>query len=61
MKNISDDYDYLGNSASASDCTGLQHRAPTNEYEKEAYDEVYHYLPPKINKKIPSATHKRKS
>jgi len=53
MKDNFDDYDYLGNSASASDCTGLQHKAPVDEFQKEAYEEVYEYLPPKIkiNKK----------
>lgn len=51
MNKKMDDYDYLGNSASASDCTGLQHKAPVDEFEEEAYDEVYNYLPPKIQKK----------
>lgn len=46
MKNFKDDYDYLGNSASASDCTGLKHMAPVDEYQDEAYEDVYKFLPP---------------
>lgn len=46
MKDLFDDYDYLGNSASASDCTGLKHRAPVDEFQDESYEDVYHYLPP---------------
>lgn len=48
MKNFNEDYDYLGNSASASDCTGLKLKAPVDEAQDEAYEDVYHYLPPKI-------------
>lgn len=48
MKDIDTDYDYLGNSASASDCTGLQHKAPVDEFQEESYDDVYHYLPPQV-------------
>ena len=36
--------DYLSNSASTMECTGLLHRPVENEEEKEAYAEVYHYL-----------------
>lgn len=39
-------YDYLSNSASSSDCTGLLHKPAENEEELEAYEEVYDFLPP---------------
>lgn len=42
---IIDGYDYLGNSASATDCTGLIPSAPRTRAEREAYEEVYHYQP----------------
>ena len=32
--------------ASAGDCTGLIPRAPISESELDAYEDVYHYLPP---------------
>ena len=46
MNNFKDDYDYLGNSASASDCTGLKYKAPIDSFEDEAYEDVYKFLPP---------------
>ncbi|MCI8376304.1 MAG: hypothetical protein HFI29_12875 [Lachnospiraceae bacterium] len=42
---IIEGYDYLGNSCSSMDCTGLIPRAPLNEAERESYEEVYHYQP----------------
>ena len=39
---IMDSYDFLANSASTQDCTGL------NEDELTSYETVYHYLPPQI-------------
>lgn len=44
---IIDRYDYLANAASTQDCTGL---IPANPYPEtmEAYEEVFHYEPPKI-------------
>ena len=45
-------YDYLGNSASATDCTGLIPSNPTSKAERDSYEEVYHYQPkaaPKTN------------
>lgn len=48
MKDFNDDYDYLGNSASASDCTGLKLKAPLDDYQNEAYEDVYKYLPPQV-------------
>ena len=38
--------DYLSNSASMMECTGLLHRPAENEAENEAYGEVYHFLAP---------------
>ena len=43
-----EDYDYLANSATGMDCTGLMHRTPSNENEMESYQEVYQYLPPNV-------------
>ena len=46
-----DSTDYLVNSASTQDCTGLIPSGLQNEEERESYEEVYHYLPPKVEKK----------
>ena len=43
-----EDYDYLANSATGMDCTGLMYRTPSNENEMESYQEVYLYLPPNV-------------
>lgn len=43
-----DDYDYLANSATGMDCTGLMNRTAMNESEMEAYQDVYQYLPPNV-------------
>lgn len=43
---IIDSYDYLANSASTQDCTGLIPSAPQNDAELESYESVYHYQPP---------------
>lgn len=44
---IIDRYDYLANAASTQDCTGL---IPANPYPEtmEAYEDVFHYEPPKL-------------
>ena len=42
---IIDGYDYLGNSASATDCTGLIPSAPLSKAERDSYQDVYHYQP----------------
>ena len=54
---VIDGYDYLGNSCSAMDCTGLIPSAPATdctglipsepltEAERDSYEEVYHYQP----------------
>lgn len=43
---LPDDYDYLSNAASAGDCTGLIPSLPASDAEKEAYNDLYQYLPP---------------
>lgn len=43
---IIDSYDYLSNAASAWDCTGLIPSEPVSREELEAYEELYHFLPP---------------
>ena len=45
---IIDSYDFLSNSASTQDCTGLIPSGPVNEDELTSYETVYHYLPPQI-------------
>jgi hypothetical protein len=42
----SDDYDYLGSSASSSDQTGMIPAAPQNEAELESYEDVFPFEPP---------------
>ena len=42
---VIDGYDYLGNSGSATDCTGLIPSEPLTEAERDSYEEVYHYQP----------------
>ena len=41
-----DSYDYLANSASANDCTGLIPSAPQSEAELQSYEEVSNMLCP---------------
>ena len=43
---IIDEFDYLSNAASSQDCTGLIPYAPVSTEEVEAYEELYHFLPP---------------
>lgn len=43
---IIDSYDYLSNAASTQDMTGLIPSGPTSTEELEAYEELYHFLPP---------------
>lgn len=40
------DYDFLANSASTMDCTGLMYRVPEDDMERENYQDVYQYEPP---------------
>ena len=46
---IIDSYDYLSNAASAHDCTGLIPSGPVDEEQLEAYEDVYHFQPPKMS------------
>lgn len=43
---IIDSYDYLSNAASTQDMTGLIPSGPASTEELEAYEELYHFLPP---------------
>lgn len=56
-QNIIDSYDYLANSASTQDCTGLIPSAPQNDAELESYESVYHYQPPVMK----SPQHRKKA
>jgi len=42
---IIDGYDYLGNSASTTDCTGLIPSEPMSKAERDSYQDVFHYQP----------------
>ncbi|MCI8992370.1 MAG: hypothetical protein HFG80_06535 [Eubacterium sp.] len=44
-----EDYDYLANSASASDMTGLIPSTILDEAQAASYEDVYDYLPPKAD------------
>lgn len=46
-RQIIDEYDYLGNSCSIHDCTGLIPSAPVTNEEIESYEDLYHFLPPR--------------
>ena len=45
-RELIDDYDYLSNAASATDCTGLIPSLPETQEELDSYENLYHYLPP---------------
>lgn len=47
---VKQEYDYLGKSASAMDCTGLIPSLPEDEAEREAYEELYPYQPKAITR-----------
>lgn len=49
-QDIIDNYDYLANAASSQDCTGLIPAEPMDDAEREAYEDVYRYLPPAAKK-----------
>lgn len=53
---IIDAYDYLGNAASTTDCTGLIPSEPTSEAELESYQELYHFEPPCLGTYRPEET-----
>lgn len=41
-----DSYDYLGKSASVTDCTGLITHGPVTDAVLASYQEIYPFLPP---------------
>lgn len=45
-KDLIDDFDYLSNAASTTDCTGLIPSLPQNEAELEAYNDIVQYMSP---------------
>ena len=57
---IINDYDYLGNACSSTDCTGLIPSGPMNEDELESYEAVYHYQPPRLSHKSTENMHDSK-
>ena len=48
-KEIIDSYDYLTHAASSQDCTGLIQIPPLNPQAVESYEEIYPFLPPKLD------------
>ncbi len=42
--------DFIMNSESGTDCTGLMPTPPLNEAESESYEEVYDFLPNAVKK-----------
>lgn len=44
---IIDSYDYLSDTVSSQDCTGLIPSGPVDEAQRESYEAIYHYQPPK--------------
>lgn len=49
-QDIIDNFDYLSNAASTHDCTGLIPSEPVDDAEREAYEDIYQYLPPAAKK-----------
>lgn len=45
---IIDSYDYLSHAASSTDCTGLMPTPASTEAERESYEAIYHFEPPKL-------------
>ena len=45
-----DSYDYLSHAASSTDCTGLIPTPATTEAERESYEAIYPFQPPKASK-----------
>lgn len=46
---IIDSYDYLSHAASSTDCTGLMPTPASTEEERESYEAIYHFEPPKLS------------
>ena len=45
---IIDSYDYLATAASATECTGLIPSLTQSEDERESYESIFHFEPPKL-------------
>lgn len=43
---IIDAFDYISNTASAQDCTGLIPAGHMDDAQLESYESIYHYQPP---------------
>ena len=48
-KKVIDSYDYLSHAASTTDCTGLMPTPASTESERESYEAIYHFEPPKLD------------
>ena len=48
-KKTIDSYDYLAASASTTECTGLIPTIARSEAERESYESLFHFEPPKPN------------
>lgn len=46
QKKLIDNFDYLSNAASTTDCTGLIPSLPQNEAELAAYNDIVQYMSP---------------
>lgn len=46
---IIDSYDYLSTAASTTECTGLIPSLALSEQERESYETIFHFEPPKLN------------
>lgn len=51
QKELTDDFDYLSNAASATDCTGLIPSLAQNEEQLESYNEIIQYMSPAAKSK----------
>ena len=49
-RTIIEGYDYLGNSCSTTDCTGLIPSSPQSDEEYDSYEEVYNFRPKAASK-----------
>lgn len=49
-KQIIDSYGYLTHAASTTDCTGLMPTPASTEAERESYEAIYHFEPPKLSR-----------
>ena len=45
---IIDSYDYLATAASTTECTGLIPFIALSEDERESYESIFHFEPPKL-------------